>query len=78
MKVNSFKVFLQSTLERGGIRESQGCSRAQKMCRMTCSDSTCCGPPQRWTASPVVILHSLEEAAARGTALVNVDMVNLV
>ena len=49
-----------------------------KNCRMTCSDSTCCGPPQRWTASPVVILHSLEEAAARGTALVNVDMVNLV
>ena len=45
---------------------------------MTCSDSTCCGPPQRWTASPVVILYSLEEAAARGTALVDVDVVNLV
>ena len=72
---------VQSTLERRGIRESQGRSRAQELAG--CRDRGALAevrsnPGQPPSIKDEVINYSLAEAATRGTAPVDVDEVNLV
>ena len=73
---------VQSTLERGGIRESQGNIRAQDSAACWALEALVEGPLQPWTAFPVakeeVVNYGFAEAAARRTAPTDDDQVDLV
>ena len=71
---------VQGTLERSGIRESQGRSRAQDFAGCRSPDALAevlCNRGQFPSMKDEVINHSLADAAARRTSPVDVDQVNL-